>query len=131
MSFLSNNDNNSHKDISNSNIINNTNINRNSNRQAKKKTQMYNFAYQSGTRIQPINGSIINGKTELNLNQGEKRLKNIIAMSSPKETITPEFSTPSILNKSYCARKISKYLQSTSVPLPTFLQEDFSEKVDD
>ncbi|KAK8835580.1 hypothetical protein M9Y10_042466 [Tritrichomonas musculus] len=114
---------NDYNNNNNTKINNNRSLSKNSNHQTKKRNQI-NFAFQNRNCIQPINGSIENGRTNITLNKGEKRLKNIIAMSAPKETVTPEFNTPSILKKSYCARCVSKFLQNTSAPLPTFLLED-------
>ncbi|OHT00231.1 hypothetical protein TRFO_33102 [Tritrichomonas foetus] len=85
---------------------------------------------KSGEKAILLNGSLDNGVSNISLNKGQKRLKNIIASSAPKEFITPDFDTPSILNKSYCARRIYKYLVNTAIPLPTFLQDDESNKND-
>lgn len=126
-----NNDNN--KNLNNEASSNNNRLllNKNLNYQNKKKNQTCKSSLQehyysclNGNHIQPINGTIVNGKTQMNLNPGEKRLKKIIAMSSPKESITPEFKTPSILNKSYCAKRIHQYLKDSAIPLPTFLQDE-------
>lgn len=115
-----------------SNVSNNKQIlNKSHDYQNKKKGQTrksslleHNLSYLNKTHVQPINGSIVNGRTQVNLNSGEKRLKKIIAMSAPKETITPDFQNQSILKTSYCARKVYKYLKDSAVPLPTFLQEE-------
>lgn len=130
----SNNDNDNSKKNTNNNKGNESNnnrlLNKNLNNQNQKNiqtrksaSQQINLSYLNENHIQTINGSIVDGRTQLNLNKGEKRLKRIIAMSAPKETITPEFKTKSILKKSYCAQRVHQYFLDSSIPIPTFLKE--------
>lgn len=94
---------------------------------SKKNDSLFQRIYNPNTtQTKTINGVIDNGQINMSFNAGEKRLKKIIALSAPKETITPEFILPSIVNKSYCARKILSHLQDNKLYVPSFLRQEDS-----